>query len=171
MRSLFSQASDYLKLRQTELERRIEFSEGSNDHYDHQQLPSPIAYSAQENSSESVPSPLTSNKSGSNSEDDGGTKGKEKYEATDPSIGGLARMTLEESFNWKEFQQLYYESDLFKWHREAYLENDGMADLDEMKRIWIENEKCYERSFIEGARKRFQQDGSKNAKKTQRRIE
>ncbi|KAG0004035.1 hypothetical protein BGZ65_001039 [Modicella reniformis] len=71
-------------------------------------------------------------------------------------------------FNWKEFEQLYYESYLFKWHRDAYLE-DGILDLEEMKRIWMEKEKSYEKSFIDDAKKRISQDESKNIKKKTKR--
>ncbi|KAG0232563.1 hypothetical protein BGX31_005114 [Mortierella sp. GBA43] len=152
MRSLFSQASDYLKLRQTELERRLEFSEGYGDgtsDSDHPRRSNPLDIQ--------------------DSCNDDDENNQDRGEITDPSVGGLARMTLEGSLNWKEFQQLYYESDLFKWHREAYLGRDGMLDLEEMKRIWIDNEKSYEKSFLDGARKRILQDGSKNAKKTRQR--
>ncbi|KAG0305664.1 hypothetical protein BGZ98_003774 [Dissophora globulifera] len=78
---------------------------------------------------------------------------------------GLARLTLEDSFSWKEFETLYYDSDLFKWHRQEYLGESGAPNLDEMKRIWMDNERNYEKSFLEGARRRIQQDGSRNAKK------
>ncbi|KAF9972908.1 hypothetical protein BGZ65_009549 [Modicella reniformis] len=71
-----------------------------------------------------------------------------------------------ESLNWKEFERLYYESDLFKWHREDYLGDDGILDLEGMKRIWVESEERYEKWFIEVAKKRIFQDGSKNVKKT-----
>ncbi|KAG0001365.1 hypothetical protein BGZ65_003549 [Modicella reniformis] len=100
----------------------------------------------------------------------------------DPSIGGLARMTLEDALDWNEFKQLLSDPiigglarndprgihsigksssncDLFLWHREAYLGDDGILDL--------ENEERYEKSFIEGAKKRIFQDGSKNVKKTE----
>ncbi|KAK3817232.1 MAG: hypothetical protein J3Q66DRAFT_400550 [Benniella sp.] len=166
MRSLFSQASDYLKLRQTELERRIEFSEGCSGHHNPQSHLSLTLLNAQGNSNEGHHNPLTGDESSRNR-----TADEDKHSEPDPSIGRLARMTLEDSFNWNEFQQLYYESDLFQWHREAYLGNDGILDLEEMKRLWVENERCYEKSFVEGAKKRFLQDGSKNSKKArQRRI-
>ncbi|KAF9362745.1 hypothetical protein BGX34_005573 [Mortierella sp. NVP85] len=158
-------ASDYLKLRQTELERRIEFSEGCSSHHDPHYHLSLTPLHAQGSSNESHYNPLTGDESGDRTIDE------DKHSEPDPSIGRLARMTLEDSFNWKEFQQLYYESDLFQWHREAYLGNDGILDLEEMKRLWVENERCYEKSFVEGAKKRFLQDGSKNSKKArQRRI-
>lgn len=122
MRSLFRQASDYLKLRQTEIERLIEF-------------------------------PFLSNGHGSSEEE-----------------GGRGRMLkLEDSFNWREFELLYPESDLFKWHREYYTDhvnengdNEGVVlDVEEMKAIWMENELAYEKAFSEGARKRITQEGLK----------
>lgn len=131
MRSLFRQASDYLKLRQTEIERLIEF-------------------------------PLPSNK-------DDGERGM---------IGGGREriLSLENSFNWKEFEVLYSESDLFKWHREYFVSNDNddneyengkedemVLDVEEMKAIWMENELAYEKAFSEGARKRLTQEGLKAA--------
>lgn len=122
MRSLFRQASDYLKLRQTEIERLIEF-------------------------------PLLSHGHGSSEEE-----------------GGRGRMLrLEDSFNWREFELLYPESDLFKWHRENLTDNDDengdiegvVLDVEEMKAIWMENELAYEKAFSEGARKRITQEGLK----------
>ncbi|KAK3832291.1 MAG: hypothetical protein JOS17DRAFT_790355 [Linnemannia elongata] len=122
MRSLFRQASDYLKLRQTEIERLIEF-------------------------------PLLSH----------------GHELSEEEGGRGMMMRLEDSFNWREFEMLYPESDLFKWHRE-YLtvhdnengDNEGLVlDVEEMKAIWMENELAYEKAFSEGARKRITQEGMK----------
>ncbi|KAF9180767.1 hypothetical protein BGZ51_005912 [Haplosporangium sp. Z 767] len=79
--------------------------------------------------------------------------------------GGLTDMTLEDSFNWKEFEQLYYESDLFKWHRDNYLGVDQVLNVEDMKRVWIENEIIYEKAFAETARRRIAQEGPRNAKK------
>jgi hypothetical protein len=135
MRSLFRQASDYLKLRQTEIERLIEF-------------------------------PLLSNEY----DGEGGMMG-----GGGGGGGGRGKMlSLEDSFNWKEFEVLYPESDLFKWHRECYANNDGnddddengneeevTLDVEEMKAIWMENELAYEKAFSKGARKRITQEGLK----------
>ncbi|OAQ24178.1 hypothetical protein K457DRAFT_142107, partial [Linnemannia elongata AG-77] len=80
MRSLFRQASDYLKLRQTEIERLIEF-------------------------------PLLSHGYG--------------YGSSEEEGGKRRMLRLEDSFNWKDFELLYPESDLFKWHREYYTDYDN----------------------------------------------
>jgi len=148
MRSLFRQASDYLKLRQTEIERLIEF---------------PLSPS-------SSLSPCSSPYHKTEALGDGVGNG----EAALP-MG--TRMRLEDSFNWKEFEQLYYQSDLFKWHRDYYTDSDDdgddgsengtnneecsetVLDIDEMKAIWMENELAYEKAFSEGARKRLGQGG------------
>ncbi|KAF9999144.1 hypothetical protein BGZ65_005458, partial [Modicella reniformis] len=103
MQSLFDQASEYLKRRHAEIERRID------------------------------------------SEDVGGNS--HGYDYDDP-------------FDWNEFEQLYYRCDLFKWHRDAYLGDDGILNLEGMKLIWME----YEKSFIEDTKKRIFQNRSKNAK-------
>ncbi|KAF8934506.1 hypothetical protein BGZ58_005665 [Dissophora ornata] len=139
MRSLFGQASDFLKLRQTELERQIEFSEIDDRH------------NKLDREANTMPGV-----------DD---KGSNELSANSGGRGGLARLALEDSFNWKEFQQLYYDSDLFQWHRDKYLQSDGNLNLEEMKRVWMENERCYEKVFLEGARRRILQNGSRNVKK------
>ncbi|KAG9323897.1 hypothetical protein KVV02_006263 [Mortierella alpina] len=112
MRSLFSQASDYLKLRQAHIERRIEF-----------------------------------------------------HAAGDDQTGPWADIPLEDTFKWTLFQQLYYESDLFKWHRDNYLGQDGVLDVEELKRIWVENEQSYEKTFTQAARQRTALEISGNRRK------
>ncbi|KAF9987487.1 hypothetical protein BGZ65_003374 [Modicella reniformis] len=183
MQSLFKQASNYLRLRHAEIERRIEFSEDVGDNgYNHDQgqdrqgcscprhrrLSLPTPSNARDNDGDNFYDPLIDDKGGGGGGDGHECKEEqdENYRLNDPIIGGLSRMTLEDSFNWKEFQQLYSHSDLFLWHREAYLGDDVILDLEKMKRIWVENEERYEESFIEGAKKRLFQDGPKNAKKT-----
>ncbi|KAF9086362.1 hypothetical protein BGX23_008939 [Mortierella sp. AD031] len=136
MRSLFRQASDFLKLRQTEIERQIEF---------------PLSHQ---------------NDMWGNEKAEG-----EEMKGNKDTVGTMVMMTrmrLEDSFNWKEFEQLYYHSDLFKWHRDIFLkdndtnDNNNMGavlDIEEMKAVWMENELAYEKAFSEGARKRIALDG------------
>ncbi|KAG0249687.1 hypothetical protein BG011_009034 [Mortierella polycephala] len=127
-------ASNYLKLRQTEIEHRIEFPT------------SPSAMS-------------------SDGDRNGSDCNNNHEQRNEVSHGGLTDMPFEDSFNWKEFEQLYYESDLFKWHRDNYLGVDRTLDIEDMKRVWIENEILYEKAFVETARRRIAQEGSRNAKK------
>ncbi|KAF9939785.1 hypothetical protein BGZ67_008893 [Mortierella alpina] len=107
-----AQASDYLKLRQAHIERRIEF-----------------------------------------------------HAAGDDQTGPWADIPLEDTFKWTEFQQLYYESDLFKWHRDNYLGQDGVLDVEGLKRIWVENEQSYEKTFTQAARQRTALEISGNRRK------
>ncbi|KAF9965029.1 hypothetical protein BGZ70_005521 [Mortierella alpina] len=117
MRSLFSQASDYLKLRQAHIERKIEF-----------------------------------------------------HAAGDALTGPWVDIPLEDTFQWTEFQQLYHESDLFKWHRENYLGQDGVLDVEGLKRIWVENEQNYEKTFTQAARQRIALELSGNRRKVEQRA-
>ncbi|KAF9956918.1 hypothetical protein BGZ65_002354 [Modicella reniformis] len=71
----------------------------------------------------------------------------------------------EEPFSWEKFRQLYYRSDLFKWHRDVYLGDDGILDLEEMKRTWVENEERRKKKFIKAVKKCISEDGSENIKK------
>ncbi|KAK3847194.1 MAG: hypothetical protein J3R72DRAFT_512328 [Linnemannia gamsii] len=141
MRSLFRQASDYLKLRQTEIERLIEFPLLSQEY-------------ECEDASEPMPKMTTTTV------------------MTMTMMRGRRMLTrLEDSFNWKEFEGLYHRSDLFKWHRDYYTndnidndnenDNEVRLDIEEMKAIWMENELAYEKAFSEGARKRIAQEGLK----------
>ncbi|CAO3571933.1 unnamed protein product [Mortierella alpina] len=107
-------ASDYLKLRQAHIERRIEF-----------------------------------------------------HAAGDDQTGPWVDIPLEDTFQWTEFQQLYQESDLFKWHRENYLAQDGVLDVEGLKRIWVENEQSYEQTFTQAARWRIVLELSGNRRKSQ----
>ncbi|KAF9897419.1 hypothetical protein BX616_005637 [Lobosporangium transversale] len=157
MRSLFGQASSFLKLRQAEIERQIEFSESIT-----------TATLLEKNIPLLSPSslPSTTKMMNTSISDNDSESQKNTYVAL--TAGHLAIMSLENSFNWEEFTQLYYESDLFKWHRNHYLGTNGVLDLEAMKHVWMENELAYEKAFVEGARKRILQEGG--SKKLGQRI-
>ncbi|KAF9580680.1 hypothetical protein BGW38_002579 [Lunasporangiospora selenospora] len=149
MRSLFEQASNYMKLRQAEIERRIESLASANTI----QTENPVDMLEPDMACEMDSRERTAD-----------------YQIEDKPI--------ELSFNWNEFVQLYQESDLFRWHHEVSdtqslqdersqgwprrrwggLDRNGVLDIAEMKRIWIEKELTYERAFVEGAKKRIAQD-------------
>ncbi|GJJ68899.1 hypothetical protein EMPS_01245 [Entomortierella parvispora] len=74
---------------------------------------------------------------------------------------------IEDSFDWEEFQELYPQTDLFRWYREKSLTGDMALDVEEMRRIWIENETNYEKAFIEGAKKRIAQEMERRQAKHQ----
>ncbi|KAG0370483.1 hypothetical protein BGZ54_006135 [Gamsiella multidivaricata] len=137
MRRVFRRASNYMKLRHAELECQIEDDP----------LPKKQKSETIDTKIESTDHVTTHD--GDDGDDDGARK--------------LAYMPLEKSFDWDEFERYYYESDLFAWHREEYLGSNGVLDLEELKRVWIENEKWNEQSFLKGARKRMAEVGSPNA--------
>jgi len=101
--------------------------------------------------------PSSSSSSSSDSASNHG-EGEDGVEGEAISTRRVMPVSIEDAFDWGEFQELYFQTDLFRWYRERSQTGDTDLDLQEMRRIWIENETNYEKAFIEGAKKRLAQE-------------
>ncbi|KAF9114685.1 hypothetical protein BGX27_010171 [Mortierella sp. AM989] len=75
-----------------------------------------------------------------------------------PSSKSVLEVSLEEAFDWAEFGRLYELSDLFQWHKDGHLGSGEVLDLDEIREGWLEDERIYEKDYIEVAKIRVLQD-------------
>ncbi|KAF9438803.1 hypothetical protein BGZ76_004402 [Entomortierella beljakovae] len=138
MRSLFEKASDFLKLRQAEIERNIQFPVDDEDDEDEDEKK------------------LTCKSKHYPKIKDGERSGRSRNLAASSKL--LLQLSLENAFNWEHFKELYLTSDLFSWHRDSCPEPKAESNFKNIKEIWLENERIYEMTYTEAARKRIEQD-------------